>query len=136
MAVNGAQSSYDPRTIREWVGESAARHPALDGFFGVNDATRNTPAAHQRYEAASAINLLTRDDPPVYAFYSEARVIPPDAKAGFGIHNINFGLRLKERMDALGIECTVRHRDEGAQSDPEALAFFVRHLLRGGRAAR
>ena len=128
MAVGGAQSSYDPRVIKAWVGESAANHPALEGFFGVKPDERDTPAAHQRYEAASAINHLTRDDPPVYAFYSEARVLPPNAKAGVGIHHINFGLRLKEKMDALGIECVVRHRDEGADADKEMVEFFGRHL--------
>lgn len=136
MAVTGAQSAYDPRKIREWVGEAAARHPALDGLFGVTDATRDTPEAHKRYEAASAINYLTRDDPPVYAFYAESRVIPPNAKAGVGIHHVNFGLRLKERMDALGIECTVRHLDEGAQRDPELVAFLAKHLLRRGEATK
>lgn len=130
MAVGGAQSSYDPRVIREWVGESAAAHPALEGFFGVNDATRDSPEAHRRFEAASAINYLTRDDPPVYAFYSEARVLPADAKPGQGIHHINFGLRLKEKMDALGIECVVRHRDQGANPDLEMVEFFARHLGR------
>ena len=129
MAVMGAQSSYDPRVIKEWVGESAANHPALEGFFGVKPGERDSPKAHQRYEAASAINHLTRDDPPVYAFYSEARQIPPNAKPGVGIHHINFGLRLKEKMDALGIECIVRHRDEGANADREAIDFFTRHLL-------
>lgn len=129
MAVNGAQSTYDPRLIREWVGDAAARHSALPGFFGVKPDEIDTPRAYKLYEAASAINYLTRGDPPVYAFYSEARVIPPDAKAGQGIHHINFGLRLKARMDALGIECIVRHRDEGANSDQEMEEFFVRHLL-------
>ena len=133
MAVTGAQSSYDPRDITKWIGEAAARHPALDGFFAVNDANRNSPEAHRRYEAASAINYLTRDDPPVYAFYAEGRVIPANAKAGQGIHHINFGVKLKEKMDALGIECTVRHRDEGADATRETIEFFARHLLKNPR---
>jgi acetyl esterase len=128
MAVQGAQSSYDPRVITEWIGESAARHPALPGFFGVKAEDADTPEAHKTYEAASAINYLTRDDPPVYAFYSESRTIPPDAKPGTGIHHINFGLRLKEKMDGLGIECVVRHRDEGARPDREMVEFFAKHL--------
>ena len=134
MAVQGAQSSYNPRVIREWVGDAAARHPALDGIVGVTAANRDTPEADKRFEAASAINYLTKDDPPVYAFYSEARVIPANAKDGQGIHHINFGLRLKEKMDALGIPCTVRHRDEGAQAEREMVEFFARHL--GGKGAR
>ena len=132
MAVNGAQSSYDPRDIAKWVGEAAAHHPALegrDGFYGVPNEERDTPQAYKLYEAAAAINHLTRDDPPVYAFYSEARgPLPADAKPGQGIHHINLGLKLKEQMDKLGIECTIRHRDEGANPDAESVAFFVKHL--------
>lgn len=129
MAVIGAQSSYDPRVVKAWVSESASKHPALDGFFGVTDETRDTPEAHRRYEAASPITHLTRDDPPVFAYYAESRIIPPDAKPGVGIHHINFGLRLKEKMEGLGIECIVRHQDEGANSEAEIFDFFVRHLL-------
>lgn len=129
MAVIGAQCTYDPRLIRQWIGEAAARHPALQGFYGLKDDELDTPKAYKLYEAASAINYLTKDDPPVYAFYSEPRgPLPPDAKPGQGIHHINFGLRLKERMDALGIECVVRHRDEGANPDKEIVEFFIRHL--------
>jgi acetyl esterase len=56
-------------------------------------------------------------------------VIPPNAKAGQGIHHINFGLRLKEKMDALGIGCIVCHRDEGAQPEREMVEFFERELI-------
>jgi acetyl esterase/lipase len=129
MAVNGAQSSYDPRVIKEWIGDAASRHPALEGFFGLKADELGTPEAHQRYEGASAINHLTAGDPPVYAFYSEGRVIPENARPGQGIHHINFGLKLKEKMDALKIECTVRHRDEGANSTQETIDFFAKHLL-------
>lgn len=132
MVVFGAQSSYDPRVIKEWVGGRAHEHPALAGFFGVTEAEFDSPKAHERYEKASAINYLTRDDPPVYAFYTEPKgPLPPNAKPGQGIHHLNFGLRLKERMDPLGIECVVRHRDDlprGANATDEQIAFFVKHL--------
>jgi acetyl esterase len=130
MAVQGAQSSYDPRVITEWVGEVASKHPALPDFFGVKADEADTPKAHRIYEAASAINYLTKDDPPVYAFYNESRTIPPNARPGTGIHHVNFGLRLRERMDKLGIECVVRHADEGARPDPEMVEFFAKHLQR------
>lgn len=129
MAVSAAQSTYDPRTIKAWIGESAAQHPALVGIYGLPAGERDTPKAHRLYEDAAPINHLTRDDPPVYAFYGEARTIPADAKPGQGIHNINFGLRLKEKMDALGLECTIRHRDERADADKEMIEFLAKHLL-------
>jgi acetyl esterase len=64
----------------------------------------------------------------VYAFYSEPRELPKDAKPGDGIHHVNFGLRLKERMDQLGIACVVRHQDEGADPAKEVVAFLAEHL--------
>jgi acetyl esterase len=129
IAVWNAQSTYDPRVMNEWVGPSAAAAAPLADFFGVKAGETDTPRAHKIYEQCSPINYLTRDDPPVYAFYSEPRVIPSNARAGTGIHHVNFGLRLKERMDALGIECVVRHRDQDADRDREMVEFFVRHLL-------
>ncbi|HUQ68897.1 MAG TPA: alpha/beta hydrolase [Planctomycetaceae bacterium] len=128
MAVNGAQSSYDPRAIKDWIGEAAAKHPALDGFYGLKAEERDTPRAHKLYEAASAINYLSQDDPPVYAFYGEVGEIAADAKPGQGIHHINFGLRLKEQMDAHKIECTIRSRKDRADPDKDMVDFFARHL--------
>jgi acetyl esterase len=136
MAVTGAQSSYNPKMIKEWVGESAAAHPALPGIVGVEPEEIYSPRAQELFEGASAINYLTRDDPPVYAYYAEARVLPANAKAGAGIHHINLGLRLKEKMDALGIECVVRHRDEGANADREMVEFLSRHLGRKNAATK
>ena len=128
MAVLGAQSSYDPRVIREWVGEAAAGHPALAPFYGLKADELDSPRAHKLYEDASPVTHLTKDDPPVYAFYNEARALPKAPKPGDGIHHINFGLRLKEQMDRLKIECVVRHQDEGADPAKEVVGFLVKHL--------
>ena len=104
-------------------------HIALPGFFGITLDELETQKAYERYEAASAINYLTKDDPPVYAFYNEARQLPENPKAGQGIHSINFGTYLKEKMDPLGIECVVRHQDEGANLAKETIGFLKKHLL-------
>ena len=137
MAVFGAQSTYDPIVITEWIGEAAARHPALEGFYGLTWDQYQTPAAREMFKKAAAITYLTRDDPPVYAYYTEARgPLPANAKPGAGIHHITFGLKLKEQMDKLGIECTVRHADEKADLASETNEFFVKHLLGNGEAVK
>ncbi len=129
LVVHGAQSSYDPRVIREWVGEAASKHSFAPGFYGVKLADFDTPAAHRLFEDASAITHLTRDDAPVLAFYSEPRgPVPADARPGTGIHHINFGIKLKERMDKLGIECVIRHSDEKPEVAAESVAFFLKHF--------
>jgi acetyl esterase/lipase len=133
MAVQGAQSTYDPRLIKEWVGEAASKHPALKGFYGLTDDELDSANAHKLYEEASPINFLTADDPPVMLFYNEAdKPLPPDAPPGAGIHHPNFGKKLKEKMDALKIECTLKHQDDyrGGSVNPQddMVRFFVRHL--------
>lgn len=133
MAVQGAQSTYDPRLIKEWVGEAASKHPALQGFYGLKDDELDSPKAHKLYDEASPINFLTADDPPVMLFYNEAdKPLPPDAPPGAGIHHPNFGKKLKERMDALKIECVLKHQDDyrrnGGDLQEDTVTFFLKHF--------
>ena len=129
VAVQGAQCTYDPRKIREWVGEAAAQHPALRSMYGLKPEEVETPKAYQLYQAAAPLTYLTKNAPPVYAFYNEPRgPLPANARPGTGIHHINFGLKLKERMDQLGVECLIRHLDQGAKPVPETIEFFARHF--------
>lgn len=129
MAVQGAQSSYDPRVIKELIGGRAHEHPALEGFYGIKLDEKETPRAYRLYEAASPVTYLTADDPPVFALYAEPKgPLPADAAPGQGIHHPNFGVYLKEKMDRLKVECVVRHRADGGNPDQEMVAFLVRQL--------
>ncbi len=139
MAVSGAQISYDPRWIRSHIGGRAHDHPALTPFYGLREDERDTPQAHAIYDQAAPINFLTADDPPVWAVYREPfGDLPSDARPGQGIHHPRFGKQLKNAMDALGIECTVKHSTNypggkvnvwpREQMDDDIAAFFLRHF--------
>ncbi len=157
-AVIGAQSSYDPRWIRENIGGRAYEHQALTQFYGITQEELDTPKSYKLYEEASAINYLTADDPPVFMVYNEPKEkLPPgpntgptlnypdfgkritgQPQPGAGIHHPRFGYLLKEKMDALKIECIVRHTDDYKSKDPkgdalnsadeEMVAFLVNRL--------
>lgn len=43
--------------------------------------------------------------------------------------------RWQERLDTLGIECIVRHQDEGPDVPQEITAFLVKHFQPGKRAS-
>ena len=127
------QSSYNPLTIREWIGGRAWEHPALVKLYGLSStADFEKPENKKQFEEASAITHLTRDDPPVVMFYNEPdEPLPADAGPDQGIHHPKFGHILKEKMDALGIECVYRHANDGKQP-PGAVAmreFLRNHLL-------
>ena len=132
-AVLGAQSSYDPRWIKEKIGGKAHEHPALAPFYGLKADELDTPKAHKLYEEASPINFVSKDDPPLFLFYNEPKgPLPATAKPGDGIHHPNFGVALKEKLDPLKVECVLRHSDDykGKPGDlrKEMVEFFVKHL--------
>ena len=61
----------------------------------------------------------------------------PELPAGEGIHHPKFGQVLKEKMDALGVECVVRFREDLPELSPEEVrarfhreqvAFVRRHF--------
>jgi acetyl esterase/lipase len=134
MAVQGAQTTLDPREIRKLIGEAAARHAALEPFYGLGSEELQTERAFRLFRDASPVTHLAAGDPPVLLLYGEPDVpLPPDARPGQGIHHPRFGLFLKERMDKLGIECELRYPGDGRGeiAGPKLLAgFLIRHLTR------
>lgn len=130
VAVMGAQPTYDRRVIRDVAGEAAARHPVFANLHGLKPDELETEKAFKLYEQAAALTYLTPDDPPVFAYYSEPRSpVPPDARAGTGIHHPNLGLLLKERMEALGLECVFLHKDQKISVTTAEFDFLRRHLF-------
>jgi acetyl esterase/lipase len=139
MGVVGAQTSYDPRFIKQTIGGRAHEHVALRPLFGItSDAEADSPRIHQLYEEASPLNHVSRDDPPVILFYSEPDApLPPDARPGQGIHHPRFGAALKSRLTPLGVPCILRHHDDyrGQEHPEEAMyrdlvGFFAVRLTR------
>ena len=136
LGVDGAQTSYDPRFIKQIVGGRAHEHTALKPFFGLSDAELELPKAHRLYESASPINHVSAGDPPVILFYTEPNEpLPADAKPGQGIHHPNFGAALKAKLDPLHIECITRHtkdfprlEDRRAREYREMADFFARQF--------
>jgi acetyl esterase/lipase len=135
MAVINGQTTYDPRTIATLIDPATARISALRLLFNVNkdDDPIQATEAFKRYEAGSSITYLTADDPPVLLIYSQNNTPMPPANTGDGIHHPRFGYFLKEKMDKLGIECTVKVKDdyEGkppGQQQRDIVDFFIRHF--------
>jgi len=135
MGVFGAQSSYDPRWIKKFVGgPKLVEHPGLTALYGLEDDERDTPKAYRLYEQASPITYVSADDPPVFMFYTVPRREPgPDTRRGEIIHHPRFGDALKAKLDPLGVECIVRTREDykgkpKIQPDLDMAQFFVRHF--------
>lgn len=65
----------------------------------------------------SALSLISADDPPIFMSYAMApgAPIPQEAKKvqGWQVHHVIFGIKLKEKMDRLGIEAVLKYPGAG-----------------------
>ena len=137
VAVNNAQSSYDPR-FAEKIGiprPNFERHEFFLPFYGITREEIDSPKAYKRYTDAAPITYLTADDAPVHLSYSYADE-PCDSTSDISlvVHHPRLGLALKREMDKLGIECVVQYRGQQGPEPISALEFIKKHIERARRA--
>ncbi|OYW71363.1 MAG: lipase [Verrucomicrobia bacterium 12-59-8] len=111
-AVSGAQTSLDPKQLKEWTPNSRYGGHAF-GFMDPKERkTRDTRFAEflEKRESVlkwikmySPYELVTKDDPPVYLLYSAAPAIGQEQKDP--THTSNYGLKLQEHCREVGTEC-------------------------------
>jgi len=84
----------------------------------------------------SALSLITADDPPIFLFYEMKpdAPVPTDSRKAqrWKSHNVMFGVKLKEKMDELGIEADLKY--PGAETTYQSYAdFFIGKLEPGNK---
>ena len=78
----------------------------------------------------SALSLISADDPPLFMTYGMAPddPVPEKNPRGWKVHHVIFGVKLKEKMDALGVESVLKYR--GVKTPYRSPAdFFIAKLI-------
>ncbi|WP_395735792.1 carboxylesterase family protein [Prosthecobacter sp.] len=111
-AVSGAQTSLDPKQLKEWTPNSRYGGHAF-GFMDPNERkTRDTRFAEflEKRESVlkwikmySPYELVSKDDPPVYLYYTNVPAIGKEQKDP--THTSNYGVKLQEHCREIGDEC-------------------------------
>lgn len=109
-AVLGAQTTLDPKQMKEWTPNSRYGGHAF-GFTG--DKEKKISQFQQFLDGRDSImpwikeyspyELVSADDPPVYLYYSAPPALGQDQKDP--THTSNFGVKLQEKMRNVGVEC-------------------------------
>lgn len=107
-AVNGAQTTLDPKQMKEWTpnssygghafgfkGDPAAKLRQFDEFLAKRDTILPWIAEYSPYA------LVTSDDPPVYLYFSAPPALGQEQKDP--THTANFGVKLQEHCKAKGV---------------------------------
>jgi acetyl esterase len=144
VAVFNAQTAYDPRWIKEHLPGRAYQTPNIWQLVGMDCPKFGSPVEQfdelfktispeqaRLMEDCSPINHLTADAPPVFLHYL-GKPLKPRSVESDDIHQIGFALRLKEKMDALKVECEIvggwPANPESTGPDKTDLEFVLRHF--------
>lgn len=106
-AVSNGQTSIDPKIIEPWLGPQVLGHQMVYRSVGaqsMDEAFAKYDQYAPLYREFSPINHLTPGDPPLLMTYNQSMDLP-STSPGHGIHHPVYGVKLKEKADALGVEC-------------------------------
>jgi acetyl esterase/lipase len=135
VGTNGGQTTMD---VDWWLAN-------IPGYAAPHRDFRETFGAETKREylgkaaGVSALSLISKDDPPIYMTYAMKPDDPvpdnPQRAQGWKVHHVVFGMALKEKMDALGIEADLEY--PGARTKYASMSqFFIAKLAKEGVDAR
>lgn len=135
-AVLGAQTSLDPKELKEWTPNSRYGGHAF-GFMPdpKDNKTRDTQfaaflAARESVlpwiKQYSPIEHVTADDPPIWMSYSSAPALGEEQKDP--THTANYGVKLLEKCKAIGVECELVYPGAPDVKHPKVDDYLIEKL--------
>ena len=135
VAVSSAQTTLDPKQMKEWTPNSkygggafgfmnpldlGTRDRRFDEFLAQREELLPWIREYSPYEQASA------GDPPVYLFYGNQPALGQPQKDP--THTANFGVKLKEHLDAVGVPCELVYPHAPDVVHPDIVSYLVDKL--------
>ena len=102
VAVKGAQTSLDPKQMKEWTPNSKYGGHAF-GFLGFKAFLNGRDSILPLLAEYSPYSLVTKNDPPVYLIYSTPPSLGQDQRDP--THTSNFGVKLKNHCQKKDVPC-------------------------------
>ena len=126
-AVNGAQTSLDPREVREWMPNySYGAHAfGLPNFQSLADNREKVLKWIKEY---SPIEFVSKDDPPIGLFYTGDK----DAKVGDSPHDPThspiLGIKLEEKLHSTGVDVVLVYPGRLNEKYKNSAEYLIDHL--------
>jgi len=134
-AVRGAQTTLDPKQMKEWTpnsrygghafgftGDADKKLSQFDEFLAKRDTIEDWIAEYSPYA------LVTEDDPPVFLEYWDAPALGKPKKDP--THTSNFGIKLQEHCKANGVTCELIYPG-GPMVSHSTITEYLIHMLKG-----
>jgi len=140
-AVSGAQTSLDPKQLKEWTPNSRYGGHAF-GFMPdpKDNKTRDTQFAEFLAARESVLPWIkeyspyehvTADDPPIYMIYSAPPALGQEQKDP--THTANYGVKLQERLRSAGVDCELVYPGAPDVTHPKVEDYLIDKLTEAKR---
>ena len=110
-AVNGAQTSLDPKELKDWIPNYGygAHAFGLPNFASLMENREKVLPWIQEY---SPIEGVSKDDPPIGLYYSKQETPPVVGTTQKDpTHSGVMGIQLAKRLTEAGVEVVLVHQD-------------------------
>ncbi len=127
-AVNGAQTSLDPKELRAWMpnynyGAHAFGFANFQAFYDGRDKVLPWIKEY------SPIELVSKDDPPIFMIYPSQKVPPVvGEKQTDPTHSAVLGIKLAEKLKAAGVEVVLVYPGHTEGKYKDIASFLIDHL--------
>lgn len=126
-AVEGAQSSLDPKELLEWMPNYGYGAHAF-GLKNIKEMVEQREKILPWIKKYSAIELVTKDDPPVGLYYGGVKGAKRGENHPDPTHSPMLGLLLAERLKQAGVDHAMVYVDQPNLKLPSANAFLIAYL--------
>jgi acetyl esterase/lipase len=135
-AVVSAQTSLDPKEVSEWIPNAVYGGHAF-GFAGEGRKradefkllVENRDKVKPLFKEYSPIELVTKNDPPIYLDYPNQKQLP---KAGQDepdpTHSAMYGVKLAEKLEAAGVEVVLAYPGKNDEKYGSPTKFLIEKL--------
>ena len=126
VATSGGQTTMDFDWWMKWIpGYDKPHRERVESFGDTTDKELG-----EVLKDISALSIISADDVPIFMSYGMKPddPVPSGARAqGWKVHHVMFGIKLKEKMDELGLEADLKY--PGAETTYQSQAdFFIKKL--------
>jgi acetyl esterase/lipase len=126
-AVNGAQTSLDPKELREWLPNYTygAHAFGLKDFQTLYDKRESVLKWIKEY---SPIEHATKDDPPIALSYGGVKGAKPGEIHPDPTHSPVMGMKLAEKLKELGVDVVLSYNGNPHPQYANANAYLIDRL--------
>jgi acetyl esterase/lipase len=127
-AVNGAQTTLDPKVLREWMPNYGygAHAFGLPNFQALYDNREKVLKWIVEY---SPMEHVSKDDPPIYMDYGNQKTPPVvGTEQADPTHSAIMGIKLEEKLKGVGVECVLSYQGHRSDEYKSAAQFLIKKL--------